>query len=433
MEQTLEPLRTPCQVNLELTSACNHHCPYCYNYWRHDARNKPVTMSKATCDLVMADLTSNKVLNVILSGGEPFLNYDVLLHAVRELTRAGIMTTCNTNLTLATNDQLKALKDAGLPHILTSLASYDPVTNDRVFNDQGSFEKIVRNITLAVQIGIKISINNIITIHNKDCVYQTGRLAAALGASNYFVTRAVVSRTANNTVANEALLASEDYIQVLDAAVRVRDETGIAIYSLYQYPLCMIKDVEKYREFVGRGCPAGKKMVCINANGDIHACNHETESYGNVLTTGIAPAWARMKKWRDGSLVPEDCKTCKWYPWCEGGCRMAAAAINQPDYLCQGSAATKSMPDPVADYVVSLPRVTDSALFRVKHGLRYREETGFWLVHLLGSWITRISPQTAAFLMHRDETQPEFRLQDFPGSREALARLVTKHIVEIVA
>lgn len=432
MDATTAPLQTPCQVNLELTSVCNHKCRYCYNFWRHDPDYKSIRMSRSAFDQVMAELIKCKVLNVIFTGGEPFFNYEVLLHGVCELAKAGIMTTCNTNLTLATQKQLVELKDAGLPHILTSLASYDPETNDRIFNSQGAWERITRNVALAVHAGIKISINTIITAHNKDHVYQTGRLAASIGASNYFITRAGVSRKTHPAFAAEALLAPADYIQGLDATVRVRNETGIAIYSLYQYPLCLIKDVHKYREFVGRGCPAGKRMICISPNGDIHACNHEIKSYGNVLTTGIMPAWRNMAPWRDGSLIPTDCKGCKWYPWCEGGCRMAADEPDQPDYLCQGSAATQSMPDPVPDHAEFLPRISASSVFCVKRGLRYREETGFWIVHLFGSRITPISATTAAFLMERDKARPDFRLDEFPDGQEALAQLVAKQIVEIV-
>lgn len=421
-------LSAPCQVNLEITTACNHRCRYCYNFWRHDPSTKISKMSMKDCDTIIDDLIKNKVMNVIISGGEPFNNYPVMLHAIKRLTDAGIMTTCNSNMTLATKEQLKELKEAGLPHILTSLSSYDPETNDRVFNSKGAFVKAVRNIINAVNVGIKISINNIITKSNKDHVYKTGLLAHAIGASNYFATRCGVSLVAGNEeFASELVLTPEEYLAVLDKAVQVRNDTGIAIYSLYQYPVCMLRDMDKYPEFFGRGCPAGKKMVCINANGNIHACNHETEVYGNALTTGVAAAWAKMDKWRDGSLIPDACKKCKWYAWCEGGCRMAADGIDKPDYLCQGS--TDTMPDPITDAQKSIALVTTDAKFRARKGLRYREENGFWLIHILGAWITKASPEAAKFLIDAEKVDRVFKMDEFPATREELANLLTKNII----
>lgn len=427
-------LRTPTQVNLELTSACNHKCRYCYNYWRKDsalaADARKMTIEEM--DHVLDKLIEAKVLNVILSGGEPFMNYEVLLHAVRRLTEAGIMSTCNSNMTLPTCEQLQALKEAGLPHILTSLSSHDEETNDFVFGRRGAFQDVTGNIQVAAELGFRVSINNIINKHNYRHVYQTGLLAHELGAKNYFVTRGGASRKGNPPAAEVVVLKPEQYIEVLDAAVRVREETGINIYSLYQYPLCMIKDLSKYREFVGRGCPAGKKLICINVDGNMHACNHESEPYGNIFECDVASVWKRMEKWRDKSLIPSSCRGCKWYEWCEAGCRMAADEIHDPDYLCAGPEAIRDLPDPEPPHEAYMPQIDLTFRYRINASLRFRKEDGFSLVHILGGWVMEVDDEVAAFLQLMNERNGIFGVGEFPGAKEVLASFIAKGVVAVL-
>lgn len=386
-------------------------------------------MSIETLDRIIDQLIDCRVFNVVLTGGEPFSNFEVLLHGVKRLTEAGILVSCNSNLTLADKDKLKKLKDAGLPHILTSLASFDPEMNDKVFNKKGSFIKVVRSIRQAVEIGIKISVNTVISKHSKDHVYKTGALAHALGASNLFLTRVVPSTSCPGEVAKEFVLDPGEYIPALDDAIRLRDETGMTIGSLIQYPVCFLKDVVKYSDFVGRGCQAGKKMVCINADGETHGCFHERESYGNVLKIGLRSVWQNLLKWRDGTLVPSECKECKWLRWCEGGCRVYAEALDKKDFMCRGSA---DLPEPQEDYEKSMHLVA-SGSFRARSGLRFRDEGGFWLAHTVGAWITQMDPSVGAFMRERSASGASFSADEFPGKKEALATLITKKIVEKVS
>ncbi len=426
-----DPLNTPCQIDMEITSACNHTCRYCYNYWRHDKENPQHTvMSKDTLDKIIDQLIENNVFNVVLTGGEPFLNFDCLLHGVKRLTENNILVSCNSNLTVATRDKLQQLKDAGLPHILTSLSSYDPEMNDKIFDKKGAYVKVIQNIRHAVDIGIKISVNTVISKHSQNHVYKTGLLVAALGASNLFLTRVVPSTSCGSDAAKEFVLAPNDYIPALDDAIRVKEETGITIGSLIQYPVCFLKDVEKYADFVGRGCTAGKKMVCIGANGDTHACLHEEKSYGNVLDIGLKAVWDNMHMWRDNSLVPADCKECDWLEWCEGGCRVYARGLDQPDFMCQGS---ENLPKPIKDYEKSMHLITDDSSFYVRPGLRFRKEDRFYLAHIVGAWIVKISEPVALFLKEMSQSGKNFKVDDFVSDKEILADLLTKNIVQKVS
>ena len=90
---------------------------------------------------------------------------------------------------------------------------------------------------------------------------------------------------------------------------------------------------------------------------------------------------------------------------------------------------SENLPDPVEDYEKSM-HLINGGQFKVRSGLRYREERGFWLVHIVGAWITRISPDTADFLKQYEKSQEIFTLEEYPDSKEALADLLTKNIIE---
>ena len=88
--------------------------------------------------------------------------------------------------------------------------------------------------------------------------------------------------------------------------------------------------MQKYRDFVGRGCPSQRgHVININANGDIHTCVHEEETYGNIFKTPLSEIYNdKMKKWRDGSLHYKECKGCDYLNICNSGCQMTANAVN---------------------------------------------------------------------------------------------------------
>ena len=119
----------PTVVNIELTDKCNMKCMHCYNYWRED-NSSCVSMSIMEMDRLVDILVENKVFHAILSGGEPFVNFEVLEYGIKKLRENNISFSCNSNLVLATEDKIKRLRDAGVDHILTSLNSFDPEIKD---------------------------------------------------------------------------------------------------------------------------------------------------------------------------------------------------------------------------------------------------------------------------------------------------------------
>lgn len=419
-------IKSPTCISVELTTACNQKCRHCYNFWRHSSEPDAV-IDIAMADKLIDDVVENEVFQVILTGGECLLNGRVLEHFMRRLTENGVAITMNSNLLNATPEKMRRFADYGLPHVLTSLNCCHAEINDMMVSRKGALERIVAGIRATVDAGVRVSSNMIVTQRNKDYVYETGKFLHELGVTNFFTTRMVPSHCDDSDLEKELQLTPEEQKRlILDESIRVKEDTGIHIGSLIQYPVCFLKDVVKYRDYVGRGCQAGRKLLTINANGDTHACVHESRKYGNALTDGIRACWENMRMWRDDSLIPGPCRACAWLPKCEGGCRTYTRDLADMDLLAPGPGGLPS-PEVIRSPFLEMAQVKT---FVAPARLRWREEDGFHLVSVRGASVHTIESGIARFLERRQRENAPFTLEDFPGTAEDLAALLEKWVVE---
>lgn len=428
-------LSAPTSVNLELTELCNVKCSHCYNFWRDESvGSTSLTLEKM--DRLVEQFVTAGVFHVIVTGGEPFARFPLLRHALTRLQERGLSYSCNSNLTLATPEKVRALREIGLDHILTSLPSMDPDTNDQIMNSHGAYEKILRGIRTCVSDGIRVSVNMVVTRRNMDQVYETARLVADLGAQRIFVTRSVPP-TYVDTQANDAFtLTPEEQLHALDEAIRARDDFGIGIGSLVSYPLCFLGDLVRYREFVGRGCPSqsGHRMS-INANGDCHVCVHEEEGYGNIFDTPLAEIYqTRMRRWHDGSYHFDGCRGCPYLNICESGCSMSALGHSgnraAKDPLFVGPHAFTHHFEMTQDEGV-LAAIDAGLRFFAPKRLRFRRENGFHLINVRWANCFPIEDEIAEFLMRHRDSGESFSLLDIGTQhRRLLAHLLAKDAIE---
>ena len=99
-------LSAPIMINLEITSDCNVCCRHCYNFWRNDFDGRTNMMSKEKIDELVKMISSDGVFHVVLTGGEPFLNFRILEYALKKIHAAGLTTSVNSNLMLATPQRI---------------------------------------------------------------------------------------------------------------------------------------------------------------------------------------------------------------------------------------------------------------------------------------------------------------------------------------
>lgn len=428
-------LSAPAMINLELTSACNVKCLHCYNFWRDDSDGSFDKMSKEKIDSLIQMMKEEKVFHVVLTGGEPFMNFDVLAYALEEFSAAGISTSVNSNLMLATPEKVLKLRNTGLDHVLTSLNSYIPEVNDYMFNRKGSFEKIIAGIKMSREAGIRISVNMIISEMNKDHVYETAKFCSELDVQRIFGTRLVPSVTVENPAETDFKLDKDSALKVINDLIRAKNDFGIGIGTLINYPLCMLGDLERNRDFVGRGCPAqrGNRMI-VNANGETHACTHEAISYGNIFDVGIKKTFEKMQKWHNGSYFFEGCNGCEYINVCGTGCRSAAYSyykkMDEKDPLFVGM-ENISIPykAKISSDIYAL--VDNNEEFIVPETIRFRQEDDFYSINIRWANSFTIKSEIAEFLIKMQSSGECISLDNMAGKdpRAELLQLIFKETV----
>lgn len=430
-------MSAPITINFELTDGCNVRCRHCYNFWRQDKNKKIKKITKETFDRFLEMLVDSSVFHVVLTGGEPFINFDVLEYGLKALTDNGISNSVNSNLMLADENKIKRLKDAGLNHILTSLNSYIPETNDYMTHQKGSFERIINGIKITHKQGVRISVNMIISQPNKHHVYQTGALISALGCQTLFATRTVPNVKIDKPLQTDFRIDISDAKIALEQLYRVNQDFKIGIGTLVSYPLCLLGDLEAYKAFVGRGCPAqtGNRMN-INSDGTAHACVHEEKGYGNIFEIGIKNAFAKMRKWHDGSYVYKGCSECDYVNICMSGCRMSAKAYNgsveSMDHLMPeigSQCIVKPYKLPINEAMIE--SVDRKNSFVVPERIRFREEKDFYIINVRWANAFPIKTDIAQLLIKFQREKKPFNIDNFGiENRETMLRLLMKDAIE---
>ena len=442
MEYNALLIKNPTVVNLEITEICNVKCKHCYNPWRDESMGVNF-FSKVKLAKVIKNLKEHNIFHVILSGGEPLSNFEVLIEALKLLNEAKISFSCNTNLILADDEKMKKLASLGLDHCLTSIPSIDANENDEIMQSKNSLKKIINGIKCCIRNGVRVSANMVVTKDNQHRVYETGKVMAELGCSKFFVTRAVppvyseISKN-NENKENALVLSKQEVKKSLDEAIKVKENYGISIGSLISYPLCFLGDLQKYRDFVGRGCPSQRgHVININANGDIHTCVHEEETYGNIFKTPLSEIYNdKMKKWRDGSLHYEECIGCDYLNICNSGCQMTANAVNgklaSKDPLFVGKHGITKDLDLVLDKKI-YSYIRNNGTFYIPERVRFRDDDKIYIANPRWGNMIGLPHNLGLQLENFQRNKSYFSVKDINISEnkdEWLANLYYKDIIE---
>ncbi len=316
-------LSAPITVHVEVTNACNERCKHCYNFSRANTISTQ-TISQQNLEYIIAELIKNKVMHVIVTGGEPLLALDKAVFLIEKSLEVGMSVSLNSNMLVGNSTNLKILYDAGIDHILTTLHSHKKEVHDSITCTPGSFKNTVENIKGAAKQGVRITVNTILNQFNKDDIYEIGKFVHQLGVTKFLGNRTTPCSSNVQSLGNDFRLEREETIKMFDTLLQLKKDFGLQVGTCRTVPQCLFDNLEKYKDFTARGCSGGKRYVLLNVNGNAHACTSDDTVYGNIYQIGLAKIWENMKAWRTMVYIPKECQTCHLFDICDAGCRMIA-------------------------------------------------------------------------------------------------------------
>lgn len=293
-------LIAPLELVIEVTSACNLNCKYCYN-----GKKNNVDPTVSEIKRIIDEAKNLSIFQLCLSGGECFLRediFDILEYTVEQEIDISIV----TNGTLLNEDTIKKLADLGLIDFMQiSLDSHLESIHNSVRGKYKetiiALEKILKYASNSPMIGSVIHKQNVDTfLDTIDYFYP---------AIKYFHIMNV--QATDLALHNRDLLYVEPKI-LTDFWNKINEKAQLPDISIdvYQQDL-RLKETARFT-----GCTAGKTKLVVTPDLSAIPCDITRNIIlGSLKTNTIKEIWnsENMLKIRTSSLEPCYEINKKWY------------------------------------------------------------------------------------------------------------------------
>ncbi len=306
-------ISTPETVHLSITGRCNLNCAYCYG------KSKTNDLSTMQIFNLIDELSSMKVFQLAIGGGEPFLRKDIF-KVIDYCQQKNIIANITTNGTLFTDYIAKKIKNkVGQVNIS--------------YNESVAVNKFESTLNILLKNDINAGINLLIT---KDILSKLDKIIKKL--LNYKITKIIILRPKpslnrkwyeENKLTKKELLKLKRILGKYDKRINV--DCSIT---------CLMHDIpsQELRKNGVYGCVAGVRFCTIKNNGDVYPCSFfSTKEFlaGNILKTNLKTIWQKteiFKKFRDmNNYIKGHCSSCEIRNYCKG-CRRIVLESEQDFY-----------------------------------------------------------------------------------------------------
>jgi MoaA/NifB/PqqE/SkfB family radical SAM enzyme len=267
-------------VTLELTYGCNLDCFFCYN-----DRDKPGTpLSLEQYRSLLGDLAEMQTLFLMLTGGEPMVHphfFDIGRMA-REL---GFVVRVRTNGHLLSPRRVERLRREVDPYLVeVSLHGASAEVHDRQTRVRGSYERLIRHLEHAQQVGLRCMMVATPTAWNEHQIEDMIALGDQLGAPLRF--QGPVAPRDNGDVEPLSIQPAPETWDRIAALVAQRQERKATADTQPLQQISADADAE-----TPATCSVGVAGVDIDPYGNVQACMHLQQSAGNLHQQSIAEIW----------------------------------------------------------------------------------------------------------------------------------------------
>lgn len=325
---------------IELTDFCNHDCFYCYK--KQDPKDSCFFPEDKIEYIYNQIQTESEPKLIRLTGGEPFLAYDVFDKFIDLYCNTNTHTTfeIQTNLTVETG-KLKALLDklsVRNKHInfFISVQTYKQTLYEEITQTKGTFNTLVQNLHLISSYpNVSSTAHLIVSKQNITSLYELKKTLIFLKAIGINIVRINSLKQVKGLPDYKHLLFNRfEMLDIFDYAFKLQEELQQRIKISYQAVLpCDFTDEQfnKYKDLLkfiyenhSYDCKAGENMFSIDMLGNIKPCATISKSFceANVFEDSLQNIMATKFEIFKSLPIPPKCLSCKYYKqYCNGGCK----------------------------------------------------------------------------------------------------------------
>ncbi|WP_424358781.1 SynChlorMet cassette radical SAM/SPASM protein ScmE [Methanocella sp. MCL-LM] len=328
-------MKTPKSVEIEITNYCNLRCLYCSHFSSPGEVNRDLSLDEWL--QFFGELKDCAVMDVTLSGGEPFLRKDIreiIDGIVRNRMRYSIL----TNGTLITDELASFIASTGRCNMIQiSVDGSNSEVHDSC-RGEGSFQKAIEGILHLTRHSIPVFPR--VTIHKdnvKDLEAIAKLLLDDLGLPGFSTNSASHLGMCRNN--RSIQLSVEDRMEAMETLVRLTEKYGDRISALAG-PLAdariwsMMENarLKGVKEIAGRGaltgCRCYMEKIAVRADGVIIPCPHLGHiALGRINQDSLRDVWQyhpELATLRSRINIPlkdfEFCRGCDYVQYCTGNC-----------------------------------------------------------------------------------------------------------------
>lgn len=306
---------------IEITDNCNFRCPHCYvnktckNTLRYeDVKNISLELQELKCN------------RIALTGGEIFTNKD-FIKIYTFLYDSGFIVSINTNLSLLNDDIVELFIERPPYEIEVSLYGYDDNSYNDFTRTNNYFNLVLKNLKKLNELGLDITLKNIITKDNKKYFCKIEELAKNLNIkfkSDYISFPKVCDKFGENS----------QQISPIDTIKHLKNHSGVEKYflNLYSKP-------KKQDNFLFK-CKSNDDALFINSKKEVSMCVcMQSKSYPYIKgeLKNIILKLQTIKEIEYTKFTK--CKYCKYISlcrYCPGKFYMATGDYeNPPTWFCE--------------------------------------------------------------------------------------------------
>ena len=304
-------------VELHITDACTHRCPYCY------ADAKLTASEYANFDIIrkiVDELARSEVKVVALLGGDP-VRHPRFVDIARYVKACGMKVACMSNTMVIeghTPEQTLSFIDS----IDTTIHGATADTHDAFCQSYGAYDSIMCYLETYSHLGVNVNIviNIIPQTYNKVYDIVKGVLSKGVIIDTLLTQRILPFGRAENSTEYDVVAKQVNI--AFDQIEKAVSDFRIKASVEDPYPLCCVD--EKHWKYM-HGCPEGINRIAINLDGDVSRCGAVNDySLGNILTTPLLQIWdssTTLNSFRTcGHLTLPECLKCTYQGLCCGGC-----------------------------------------------------------------------------------------------------------------